>query len=408
MSSLQTVRDDFKILNETMNGKPLVYLDSSATSLKPNSVVEAIEFYNTKKTANVHRGVYKLGNEATELYEGSRHTVAKFINAKSSNEIVFTKGCTEALNLVAMSLGHSIIEEGDEIITSELEHHSSFLPWQWIANHQKAKLVFVPLTEDGRITVENFKSVLSERTKVVALTYVSNVMGYITPIKEIIKLAHSVGALVSVDAAQASPHIKIDVQNLDCDFLSFTGHKMLGPTGIGVLYGKYSLLEKMEPISFGGEMIDLVDLNGSTFKNPPYKFEAGTPVIGSAIGLKAAIDYINKIGFDAIQKHEIELREYAIDLLSKIEGVNIYNTVSDVGIINFNIEDVHPHDMASVYDNHGVCVRAGHHCTQLFMKWLKAPATLRASIYIYNTKEDIDALVAATISGKDIFLHGIF
>lgn len=402
------IRKDFPILKETMNGRPLVYLDSSATSLKPQSVVDAIELYNTKKTANVHRGVYKLGNEATEMYEGTREKIAKFINAKSTEEIVFTKGATEALNLVAMSYGLSNLKPDDEIITSQLEHHSSFLPWQNIANITGAKLVFVPLTEDGHITVDNFKKVLSDKTKVVALTYISNVMGYITPLKEITALAHQVGAVVTVDAAQASPHIALDVQYLDCDFLSFTGHKMLGPSGVGVLYGKYELLESMKPVHFGGEMIDIVDLESSTFKNPPYRFEAGTPVIGSAIGLGAAIDYISDIGFQAIQAQEKELRNYAIEGLSKIDGVTIYNPKADVGIISFNVDDVHPHDMASIYDSNGVCVRAGHHCTQLLMRFLKQPATLRASIYLYNTKEDIDALIASTIQGKDVFANGFF
>ena len=402
------IRGDFPILKETMNGQPLVYLDSSATSLKPQIVVDAIDFYNTKKTANVHRGVYKLGNEATEMYEGTREKLARFINAGSADEIVMTRGATEALNLVAMSYGLSNLKPGDEIIVSELEHHSSFLPWQNVANITGAKLVFVPLTNEGRITVANFKTVLSDKTKVVALTYVSNVMGYVTPIQAICGLAHQVGAVVTVDAAQASPHLLIDVQALGCDFLSFTGHKMLGPSGVGVLYGKYALLEGMSPVHFGGEMIDLVDLSGSTFKNPPYRFEAGTPVIGSAIGLGAAIDYIQNIGFEAIASHEKMLFDYAIQGLSQIEGVTLYNPTADVGIINFNVADVHPHDMASIYDSNGVCVRAGHHCCQLLMRFLKQPATLRASLYLYNTKADIDALIAATIQGKDVFSNGFF
>ena len=399
------IRSNFPILKETMNDKPLVYLDSSATSLKPQVVMDAIQLYNTKKTANVHRGVYKLGNEATELYESTRDKLATFINSPSSDSIIMTKGATEALNLVAMSYGMTNLKPGDEIITSQLEHHSSFLPWQNVANITGAKLVFVPLTPDGRITVDNFKSVLSDKTKVVALTYISNVMGYITPVKEITSLAHKVGAVVSIDAAQASPHIKIDVTDLDCDFLSFTGHKMLGPSGVGVLYGRYSLLESMPPVHFGGEMIDLVDLEGSTYKNPPYRFEAGTPVIGSTIGLGAAIDYLSNIGFEAIHKHEMDLRAYAIEGLSKIHGVTIYNKNSDIGIITFNMDGVHPHDMASVYDNHGVCVRAGHHCTQLLMRFLKQPATLRASLYLYNTKADVDALVEATKAAKLVFTN---
>lgn len=397
------VRGDFPILNESMNGQPLVYLDSGATSLKPQVVIDAVDLYNTRKTANVHRGVYKLGSEATDLYEGTRVKVAKFIGAATPDEIIFTKGATEAMNLVAQSYGLTNLKAGDEIITSELEHHSSFLPWQQVAHITGAKLVFVPLTPDGRITVDNFKSVLSERTKVVALTYVSNVMGHITPLKDICTLAHSVGAVVTVDAAQASPHIPLDVQSLDCDFLSFTGHKMLGPSGVGVLYGKYSLLEAMPPVQFGGEMIDIVDLSGSTFKNPPYRFEAGTPVIGGVIGLGAAIDYLTDMGFEAIAAHEAELYAYATQQLSAIEGVTIFNKNADIGIISFNVDGIHPHDMASIYDSHGVAVRAGHHCAQLLMRYLKQPATLRASMYVYNTKADIDALVRATLEGKDIF-----
>lgn len=397
------VRKDFPILNETMNGQPLVYLDSGATALKPQVVTDAVNLYNTRKTANVHRGVYKLGSEATELYEDTRAKVAKFIHASSPDEIVFTKGATEAMNLVAMSYGLTKLKPGDEIITSELEHHSSFLPWQQVATITGAKLVFVPLTEDGRITLDNFKSVLTDNTKVVALTYVSNVMGHLSPIQDICALAHQVDAVVSVDAAQASPHIPINVQALGCDFLSFTGHKMLGPSGVGVLYGKYSLLETMPPIQFGGEMIDLVDLSGSTFKNPPYRFEAGTPMIGSVIGLGAALDYLGNIGFEAIATHEKALYTYAIEQLSAIEGVTIFNPKADIGIISFNVDGVHPHDMASIYDSHGVAVRAGHHCAQLLMRFLKQPATLRASFYLYNTQADIDALVRATHAGKEVF-----
>ena len=407
MIDVEKIRNDFPILKEKMNDMPLVYLDSGATSLKPQSVIRAIDFYNEKKTANVHRGVYKLGNEATELYESARKTVARFINA-NRKEVVFTKGATEALNMVAMGWGLHKIKQGDEIITSELEHHSSFLPWQYVAKITGATLRFVPLTKDGQITVENFKSVLSDKTKVVALNYVSNVMGYITPIKEICALAHEKGAVVSVDAAQAAPHLKIDVAELDCDFLSFTGHKMTGPTGVGVLYGKYNVLKQMEPVAFGGEMIDIVEKEASSFKNPPFRFEAGTPVISGAIGLAAAIDYLEEIGLDKIHAHEMELRKYAIEQLKKIDGLLLFNEHADTGIISFNIEGVHPHDMASVYDAQGVCIRAGHHCAQLLMKWLAQPATLRASIYLYNTKADIDALVKATISGKEVFIDGIF
>lgn len=399
---VQMLRNDFPMLSQSMNGKKLIYLDSGATSFKPIPVINALNYYNTQKTSSVHRGVYKLSNEVTTMFEDARETVANFISAQSK-EVIFTKGATESLNLVALSYGLHNLGPNDEIITSELEHHSSFLPWQNVAKVTGAKLLFIPLSEEGRITVQNFKSVLSNKTKIVALNYVSNVMGYISPIKEICDLSHEVGAVVSVDAAQASPHIKIDVKDIGCDFLSFTGHKMLGPTGIGVLFGKYSLLKDMQPVTFGGEMIDIVGLQSSTFKNPPHKFEAGTPSIAEAIGLSTAIKYLQNIGFDEIQAHESELRNYAISELSKIKQVTLFNKNTDMGIINFNVENIHPHDMATVYDMQGICVRAGHHCCQLLMKWLKQPATLRASIYLYNTKSDIDALVTATSYGKEIF-----
>ncbi|HAX73320.1 MAG TPA: cysteine desulfurase [Firmicutes bacterium] len=404
---INRIREDFPILKETMNGKPLVYLDSSATTLKPQAVIDAVNLYNSLKTSNVHRGVYKLSNEATELYEGTRAKVSQFINSKRVEEIVFTRGATSALNLVAQSYGMYNIKAGDEIIVSELEHHSSFIPWQQVAKRTGAILKFIPLDKDGRITVENFKSVLSEKTKVVAINYVSNVLGYVTPIKEICALAHEVGAIVSVDAAQAAPHMKIDVQNLDCDFLSFSGHKMCGPTGVGVLYGKYELLQSMEPYEFGGEMNDIVGLESSTWKDAPYRFEAGTMMIAEVIGLGAAIDYLLAIGLDEIAKHEYELRTYAVEKLAALGDVTIYNEGAKTGIVSFNINDLHPHDAATIYDTEGICVRAGHHCAQPLMGWLCQPATLRASFYFYNTKEEVDQFIEATQKGKEFF-DGVF
>jgi len=400
---VQKIREDFEILEHVMNGKPLVYLDSAATALKPRVVLEAMEKYHTTASANVHRGVYKISNDATEMYEGARETVARFINAASEREIVFTKGVTSALNLVAMSYGLMSLKPGDEILTTELEHHSSFLPWQNVARMTGATLKFIPLTEEGRITVENFSGVLTDNTKVVAINHVSNVMGYVAPVKEICALAHEKNAVVVVDAAQSAPHMKIDVQGLGCDFLAITGHKIYGPTGIGALYGKFELLNAMEPVEFGGEMIDVVALDGSTFKDAPFRFEAGTPPIASAIGLAAGIDYLRDLGWDEIRQHELELRDYALSELSKIEGLQIFNPATDTGIVSFNVDLVHPHDMATIYDANGVCVRAGHHCAQLLMKWLKQPATLRATFSIYNTKEDVDTLIRATIEGKETF-----
>lgn len=403
--NVEQIRADFEILGETVNGNPLVYLDSAATALKPKVVMEAMEKYYAKASANVHRGVYKISNDATALYEDARQTAAEFLNATSANEIVFTKGVTSALNLVALGYGLHNLKAGDEIITTELEHHSSILPWQNVAKVTGAKLKFIPLTADGHVTVDNFNSVLTNKTKVVALTHVSNVMGYLTPMKEVCTLAHEVGAVVVVDAAQSAPHIKIDVQALDCDFLAVTGHKIYGPTGIGVLYGKFTLLNKMEPVEFGGEMIDTVDFGekGSTFKDAPFRFEAGTPPIASAIGLAASMRYLMQIGWENVAAHERELRDYAIAKLSKIDGLTILNPTTELGIISYNVETVHPHDMATVYDSHGVCVRAGQHCAQPLMGWLGVGSTLRASFGIYTTKSEIDLLVQATIEGRDTF-----
>jgi len=399
------IREDFAILGESVNGKPLVYLDSAATALKPKVVLEAMEKYYLKASANVHRGVYQISNNATAMYEDARQTAAEFLNATSANEIVFTKGVTSALNMVAMGYGLHNLKPGDEILTTELEHHSSFLPWQNVAKVTGATIKFIPLTNEGRITVENFKAVLTDQTKVVALTHVSNVMGYLTPIKEICHLAHEQNAIVVVDAAQSAPHMKIDVQDLDCDYLAITGHKIYGPTGIGVLYGKFDILNNMEPVEFGGEMIDEVKFGpeGSTFKDAPFRFEAGTPPIASAIGLAAGMRYLMNLGWDNVAKHELELRDYALAELQKIDGIQILNPTTDIGIISYNVETVHPHDMATVYDDNGVCVRAGQHCAQPLMNWLGVGSTLRASCAIYNTKADIDALISATLSGKETF-----
>jgi len=402
---INKIREDFAILSETINGKPLVYLDSAATALKPKCVLDAMDKYYKEASANVHRGVYKISNDATAMYEDARQTTAEFLNATSANEIVFTKGVTSALNLVAMGYGLHNLKPGDEILTTELEHHSSFLPWQNVAKVTGATVKFIPLSQEGRVTIENVAATITENTKVIAINYISNVMGYITPIKEICKMAHAKNAIVVVDAAQAAPHMKIDVQDLDCDFLAVTGHKIYGPTGIGVLYGKFDILNKMEPVEFGGEMIDEVkfDENGSTFKDAPFRFEAGTPPIAGAIGLAAAMKYLMSLGWDDIAKHEQELRDYALEELSKIETIQIVNPTTDIGIVSYNVETVHPHDMATVYDENGICVRAGQHCAQPLMNWLCVGSTLRASFSIYNTKEEIDALVTATKEGKETF-----
>ena len=393
------IRNDFPVLRDNPN---LHYLDSAAMALKPDSVIKACNDYNSKLGVNVHRGVYRLSYEATDLYEEARETIAKFINA-SFEELVFTRGASSALNLVAESYGMEFLKPGDEVITSELEHHSSHMPWMNVCRKTGAILKYVPLDKEGRITVEAFKSVLTDKTKVVALTYVSNVMGYITPIKEIIKLAHAAGAIVSVDGAQAVPHMRVDVKDLDCDFLSFSGHKLCGPTGIGCLYGKHKLLEKMPPIEFGGDMADTVTKDSMTFKSAPYKFETGTPMIEGAIGLAEACKYLASIGLENIALHEKKLRALAISELKKIDGINIYNESCETGIISFNVDGVHPHDAASVFDNNNVCIRAGHHCAQLITSWLGTIGTVRASFYLYNNEEDVHKFVESVKEAKDFF-----
>ncbi len=399
MLNVAKLRNDFPVLKD--NPK-LAYLDNSASTLKPYCVIEELDKYYNTLGVNVHRGVYKLSYLATDAYEEARAKIADFLHAEFE-EIVFTRGASAALNLVALSYGMSNLGPGDEVITTELEHHSSCMPWINVCNKTGATLKYVPLNKEGRITVEAFQSVLTERTKVVAITYVSNVMGYITPLKEIIKLSHQKGAIVSVDAAQAVPHMPIDVKELDCDFLSFSGHKMCGPTGIGVLYGKSSLFADMPPVEFGGDMADDVNLYDMTFKEAPYRFETGTPIIADAIGLGKAVEYISGIGLEEIGKYEYFLKEKALEGLRKIPNIIIYNETAETGIISFNIKGVHPHDAASVFDNNDVCIRAGHHCAQHITKWLKTTGTVRASFYFYNTLEDVEKFVQSVKEAEEFF-----
>ncbi len=399
MLNVAKLRNDFPVLKD--NPK-LAYLDNSASTLKPYCVIEELDKYYNTLGVNVHRGVYKLSYLATDAYEEARAKIADFLHAEFE-EIVFTRGASAALNLVALSYGMSNLGPGDEVITTELEHHSSCMPWINVCNKTGATLKYVPLNKEGRITVEAFQSVLTEHTKVVAITYVSNVMGYITPLKEIIKLSHQKGAIVSVDAAQAVPHMPIDVKELDCDFLSFSGHKMCGPTGIGVLYGKSSLFADMPPVEFGGDMADDVNLYDMTFKEAPYRFETGTPIIADAIGLGKAVEYISGIGLEEIGKYEYFLKEKALEGLRKIPNIIIYNETAETGIISFNIKGVHPHDAASVFDNNDVCIRAGHHCAQHITKWLKTTGTVRASFYFYNTLEDVEKFVQSVKEAEEFF-----
>ncbi|PGZ93235.1 MULTISPECIES: cysteine desulfurase [unclassified Bacillus (in: firmicutes)] len=400
---VKAIREAFPILNQEVNGHPLVYLDSAATSQKPVQVIEAVANYYKEYNSNVHRGVHTLGTKATDAYEGARDKVRKFINASSIEEIIFTRGTTTAINTVAASYGRTNLKAGDEIVISYMEHHSNIIPWQQVAKATGATLKYIPLEEDGSISVEQAKATINSNTKIVAIMYVSNVLGSINPVKEIAAIAHQNGAIMLVDGAQSTPHMKVDVQDLDCDFYAFSGHKMCAPTGIGVLYGKKHLLENMEPIEFGGEMIDFVDLQDSTWKELPWKFEGGTPIIAGAVGLGAAIDFLTEIGMDNIEKHEHEIANYALEQLSTVEGVTIYGPKHRAGLVTFNVEDVHPHDVATVLDVEGIAVRAGHHCAQPLMRWLKVSATARASFYLYNTKEDVDAFVRGLVKTKEYF-----
>lgn len=404
--NIHDIRKQFPILDQEVNGKSLVYLDSSATSQKPLQVIEAVDKYYREINSNVHRGVHTLGTRATDAYEGAREKVRKFINAKSIQEIIFTRGTTTSINTVAASYAAANLKEGDEIVITYMEHHSNIIPWQQVARRTGAQLKYIPLQEDGTISLDDVRATITANTRVVSVMQVSNVLGVINPVKEIAQIAHENGAIMVVDGAQSAPHMKIDVQDLDCDFLAFSGHKMCAPTGIGVLYGKKHLLENMEPIEFGGEMIDFVQLQESTWKELPWKFEGGTPIIAGAIGLGAAIDFLTEVGLDNIAEHEHKLAAYALDKMSAVEGMTIYgplDAAKRAGLITFNLTDVHPHDVATVLDAEGIAVRAGHHCAQPLMRWLKASATARASFYLYNTEEDIDKLVEGLVKTKEYF-----
>lgn len=405
--NVNEILKDFPILNQKVNNNRLAYLDTTATSQTPIQVIDVIADYYKRYNSNVHRGVHTLGSIATDGYESARETVRRFINAKYFEEIIFTRGTTSSINIVAHSYGDANISEGDEIVVTEMEHHANIVPWQQLAKRKHASLKFIPMTDDGELTIENIKATINDNTKIVAITHVSNVLGTINDIKTITDIAHEHGAIVSVDGAQAAPHMDLDMQSLDVDFYSFSGHKMLGPTGIGVLYGKRALLDKMEPVEFGGDMIDFVEKYDASWADLPTKFEAGTPLIAQAIGLAEAIRYIENLGFDAIQAHEHELTTYAYDKMSEIEGIEIYGPPKDrrAGVITFNMVDVHAHDVATAVDTEGVAVRAGHHCAQPLMKWLNQSSTARASFYIYNTKEDIDQLVESLKQTKEFFSY---
>ncbi|MFD3286779.1 cysteine desulfurase [Lactobacillus johnsonii] len=402
----EKIKQDFPIFNQKINDETLVYLDNAATSQIPKFVEEKVRDFNEKERANVHRGVHTLGLRATNQYESSRQKVANFIGANNAKEVIFTSGCTDSLNLVAASFGEQNIQAGDEILVSIMEHHSNLLPWQQLAKRKQAKLNFIEINSDGLLDIENLKSKISSKTKIVALTHVSNVLGTINPIKELTDLAHEKGAIVVVDGAQAVGHFPINVAELNVDFYAFSGHKMFAPTGIGVLYGKKDLLDKMPPYRLGGEMIANVTREGATWAEVPYKFEAGTPNIAGAIGLGAAIDYLQSLDFELIQKHEQELTSYALEKLKNVLGLTIYGPQKGngrIGVISFNLKNIHPHDLATALDLNGIEVRAGHHCAQPLMASLDTESTVRASLSIYNTKDDIDKLVSSLHEAKEFF-----
>ncbi|HGK7344536.1 TPA: cysteine desulfurase [Streptococcus suis] len=400
----ERIRKDFPILDQVVNDESLVYLDNAATTQKPQQVLDVLADYYQKDNANVHRGVHTLSERATARYEAARQKVADFIQAKSSKEILFTRGTTTSLNWVAQ-FAKEILQPDQEVIISVQEHHSNIIPWQQACQQTGAKLRYVTL-KDGELDMDHLRSLLSSKTKFVSLAHVSNVLGSVAPIGEIAELVHQVGAYLVVDGAQSVPHMAVNVQELDVDFFAFSGHKMLGPTGIGVLYGKEELLNRMSPVEFGGEMIDFVYEQSATWKELPWKFEAGTPNIAGAIGLGAAIDYLTEIGMEAIQAHEAELVNYVFPKLQAIPGLTIYGSQDlskRTGVIAFNLDDLHPHDVATALDYEGVAVRAGHHCAQPLLRYLQVPATVRASFYIYNTKADCDKLVETIIKTKEFF-----
>jgi cysteine desulfurase/selenocysteine lyase len=399
------IRADFPILGQEVNGHRLVYLDSAASSQKPRSVVEALGSYYEHDHANVHRGIHELSTRATEAYEGARERAARYMGAADSSEVIFVRGTTEGINLVAGAWGFDNIGEGDEILLTVLEHHSNIVPWQLLASRTGARLKSLDISDDGRLRMDQLPGLLTERTKLVCITHVSNTLGTVNPVREIVEAAHAVGAKVLVDGAQAAPHIPLDVADLGCDFYAFSGHKMLGPTGIGVLWGRLELLEEMSPYQGGGEMIEIVELERSTYKPPPQKFEAGTPNIADAVGLAEAMDYLDGLGRERIVEHEHALIEYALERGAEIPSFHGFGpTGSDrSGVLSFELGDIHPHDLAQILNDRGIAVRAGHHCNQPLMRRLGLGATTRASFYVYNDRDDVDALFSGIEGAIEFF-----
>ena len=396
MYDINKIRDSFPILSRTVYGKPLVYLDNGATTQKPLCVLDAMREEYLNVNANVHRGVHWLSQQATDLHEAARETVRKFINARSTNEIVFTRGTTESLNLIASSFTEDCMKEGDEVIVSTMEHHSNIVPWQLQAQRRGIVLKVIPMTEEGVLDLDAYRKLFTERTRLVSITHVSNVLGTVNPIKEMTHIAHEHGAPVMVDGAQSVPHFAVDVQELDCEFLAFSGHKVYGPTGVGVLYGKEAWLDRLPPYQGGGEMIEHVSFEKTTFERPPLKFEAGTPDYIATHGLAKALDYVSSLGMDNILSHEQDLTRYALQQLRTVEGIHIYGHSNDSGdaVISFNVGNIHPMDLGTLLDQLGIAVRTGHHCAQPLMDRLGVLGTVRASFGLYNTREEVDALVA--------------
>jgi cysteine desulfurase/selenocysteine lyase len=405
--NVPSIKGDFPIFERRIRDKPLTYLDSAATSQKPRQVIDATSDFYGRYNANVHRAIYELGEEATRAYEGARETVASFLHARSASEVVFTRSTTEALNTVAYGWGlKGSLREGDEIVGTVMEHHSNHVPWHFVRDHRGVVLKYVGVDDDGRLRIEEYDELITKRTKIVTVAHVSNVLGTINPVADIAKRAHEVGAICVVDAAQSVPHMPVDVQAIGADFLAFSGHKMLGPTGIGVLYGTADALEAMEPLLGGGEMIREVHLGSAKWNEVPYKFEGGTPNIAGAIGLGAAVDYLEGLGMDAVRAHEAELTAYGLERLGGLRGIRLYGP-SDIsargGVTSFTMDSAHPHDIASILDVEGVCIRSGHHCAQPLMERFRLSATARASFYVYNDHADVDRLVAGLAKVQEVF-----
>jgi len=401
---VERIREDFPVLKQTIHGKPLVYLDSAATAQKPYAVIEAIRKFHEVDCANIHRGVHELSQRSTAAYEATRAKMKRFLNARSKTELIFVRGTTEGINLVASSWGHKNVREGDEIVISAMEHHSNIVPWQMLCEATGAKLRVIPINDRGELILEEYTRLLNPRTRLVAVAHISNALGTINPVKEIIAMAHRAGALALIDGAQAAPHMKVDVQALDADFYAISGHKMVGPTGIGILYGKSKLLNAMPPYQGGGDMIKTVTFEKTTYNDLPYKFEAGTPNIAGGIGLGAAVDYLNGIGLDRIAAYEHELLVYGTQALEQIPGLRMIGTAREkAAVLSFVIEGIHPHDIGTVLDRLGIAVRTGHHCAQPVMDRFGVPATTRASLAFYNTTRELDALVAGIHKVKEIF-----